>query len=310
MIIIINFSFFEIEGITPATPEPKKRPSNRSLKIINSNHLNLDDICKEGNTFLWDLLVNESTVIENFEDGETTTNNENELFEKMEITTNDMEKTTSKEELLKTTTPNSYNSSNGATQAQILKLLKEAEKQLQTLLCLPSTDKRIRMKFIESCLLNLKSNKACIVSLKLLIKLFGSFQQYATSLSAPSSSSSTTNKSSKSLLSLVSDNIIHNEFSSSTISQAQEQLLICSSNHKSSLNNNSTDDLNVSIGYNAPSNIIEVHKIVAFTEYYYSMINIFFDNLVKYTKNYAVKLKMFKIDSNLMEDSNHDLQKV
>ena len=311
MTIIINFSFFVIKGTTPATSESKKRPSNRTIKIINSNHLNLDDICKEGNTFLWDLLVNESTIIENFEDGETTANNENELFEKMEITTNDMEKTTSKEDLLKTpTTLNSYNTSNGATQAQILKLLKEAEKQLQTLLCLTSTDKRIRMKFIESCLLNLKSNKACIVSLKLLTKLFGSFQQYATNLSAPSSSSSITNKSSKSLLSLVSDNIIHNEFSSSTISQAQEQLLICSNNHKSSLINNSTDDLNVSIGYNAPSNIIEVHKIVAFTEYYYSMINIFFDNLVKYTKNHAVKLKMFKIDSNLMEDSNHEMQKV
>ena len=217
----------------------------------------------------------------------------------MEITTNDTEKTIPKEDFLKSTTIPTYSTSTNASQTQILKLLNEAEKQLQTLLCLPSTDKRIRMKFIESCLSNLKSNKACIVSLKLLIKLFGSFQQYATNLSAPSSSNSSgTNKSSKSLLSLISN--MDNDFSTSTISQAQEQLLICSNNHKSSLNN--PVDLNVSIGYNAPSNIIEVHKIVAFTEYYYSMINIFFDNLIKYTRNQAVRLKMFKGELNSREN--------
>ena len=48
------------------------------------------------------------------------------------------------------------------------------------MLCLPSTDKRIRLKFIENCFLNLKSNKACVFSLRLLTKLFSSFQQYST----------------------------------------------------------------------------------------------------------------------------------
>jgi len=75
---------------------------------------------------------------------------------------------------------NNNNKLKSTSITQHQKIIKEAEKQLQILLCLPSTDKRIRLKFIENCLLNLKSNKACVFSLRLLTKLFSSFQQYST----------------------------------------------------------------------------------------------------------------------------------
>lgn len=51
----------------------------------------------------------------------------------------------------------------------------ETEKTLATLLCF-HTDKYIRTKFIEGCLQNLASNKSVVVSLRLLPKLFASFQ--------------------------------------------------------------------------------------------------------------------------------------
>lgn len=53
----------------------------------------------------------------------------------------------------------------------------EAEKALGSLLCF-STDKFIRTKFIEGCLQNLASNRGVVVSLRLLPKLFASFQQF------------------------------------------------------------------------------------------------------------------------------------
>lgn len=53
----------------------------------------------------------------------------------------------------------------------------EAEKALGTLLCF-NTDRNIRTKFIEGCLQNLASNRSVIVSLRLLPKLFASFQQF------------------------------------------------------------------------------------------------------------------------------------
>lgn len=53
----------------------------------------------------------------------------------------------------------------------------EAEKALGTLLCF-NTEKMIRTKFIEGCLQNLASNRSVIVSLRLLPKLFASFQQF------------------------------------------------------------------------------------------------------------------------------------
>ncbi|XP_037912392.1 ubiquitin carboxyl-terminal hydrolase puf isoform X3 [Hermetia illucens] len=55
----------------------------------------------------------------------------------------------------------------------------EAEKALGTLLCY-STDRLLRTKFIEGCLQNLASHKSVIVSLRLLPKLFASFQQFGT----------------------------------------------------------------------------------------------------------------------------------
>lgn len=53
----------------------------------------------------------------------------------------------------------------------------EAEKVLCNLVCW-STDKMIRMKFIEGCLNNLANNRSVVVSLRLLPKLLGSFQQF------------------------------------------------------------------------------------------------------------------------------------
>ena len=125
-------------------------------------------------------------------------------------------------------------------------------------------------------------------------KLFGSFQQYATNLPTTNTSISPGIKSSsKSLLSLTSKQVNDDETSvMSTLSPAQEQLLISTNNHHSSFENQANP--HISIGYNVPSNIVEVHKIVAFTEYKYSMISIFFENLIKFTNNYATKFKTFK----------------
>ncbi|XP_052863668.1 ubiquitin carboxyl-terminal hydrolase puf [Anopheles cruzii] len=53
----------------------------------------------------------------------------------------------------------------------------EAEKVLGTLLCF-HTDKNIRTRFIEGCLQNLAENRSVLTSLKLLPKLFASFQQF------------------------------------------------------------------------------------------------------------------------------------
>ena len=53
----------------------------------------------------------------------------------------------------------------------------EAEKILTNLLCY-NCDKNIRVKFIEGCLQNLAINRSVIISLRLLPKLFASFQQF------------------------------------------------------------------------------------------------------------------------------------
>ncbi|XP_063231242.1 ubiquitin carboxyl-terminal hydrolase 34 isoform X2 [Bacillus rossius redtenbacheri] len=53
----------------------------------------------------------------------------------------------------------------------------EAEKVLCNLLCF-NTERLIRMKFIEGCLENLAMNRSVVVSLRLLPKLFSSFQQF------------------------------------------------------------------------------------------------------------------------------------
>ncbi|KAI5706705.1 hypothetical protein M8J75_010579 [Diaphorina citri] len=51
----------------------------------------------------------------------------------------------------------------------------EAEKVLNNLLCF-NTEKSIRKKFIEGCLENIENNRSVVISLKLLPKLFSSFQ--------------------------------------------------------------------------------------------------------------------------------------
>ncbi|XP_048258866.1 ubiquitin carboxyl-terminal hydrolase 34-like isoform X4 [Haliotis rufescens] len=56
-------------------------------------------------------------------------------------------------------------------------LLLGAEKALHNLVCF-STDKRIKTKFIEACIDNLASHRSVVVSLRLLPKIFNSFQQY------------------------------------------------------------------------------------------------------------------------------------
>ena len=53
----------------------------------------------------------------------------------------------------------------------------EAEKALTNLLCY-NMDRFIRIKFIEGCLSNLQQNKSVVVSLRLLPKLFQSFQNF------------------------------------------------------------------------------------------------------------------------------------
>ncbi|XP_034127627.1 ubiquitin carboxyl-terminal hydrolase puf isoform X1 [Drosophila guanche] len=56
-------------------------------------------------------------------------------------------------------------------------LAMEAEKALATLLCF-SMDRQLRTKFIEGCLFNVANNRSIIVCLRLLPKLFASFQQF------------------------------------------------------------------------------------------------------------------------------------
>ncbi|XP_072031378.1 LOW QUALITY PROTEIN: ubiquitin carboxyl-terminal hydrolase 34-like [Amphiura filiformis] len=56
-------------------------------------------------------------------------------------------------------------------------LTAEAEKLLCSLVCW-FPEREIRMKFVEGCLENLKHHRSIVVSLRLLPKLFGSFQQY------------------------------------------------------------------------------------------------------------------------------------
>ncbi|XP_062912032.1 ubiquitin carboxyl-terminal hydrolase 34 isoform X4 [Mobula hypostoma] len=95
----------------------------------NSNAItdvNLDNVCKKGNTLLWDLVQDEDAV--HLSEG----------------------------------------------------LINEAEKLLCSLVCW-FTDRQIRMRFIEGCLENLANDRSVVVSLRLLPKLFGTFQQFGSS---------------------------------------------------------------------------------------------------------------------------------
>lgn len=169
------------------------------------------------------------------------------------------------------------------TQNQREKILKEAEKQLQTLLCLPSTDKRIRFKFIENCLQNLSSNRACVFSLRLLTKLFSSFQQYSIHPSLHTNSSMTGHSQNGSLKQF---NLTRAD--QSTISHSQELLLATCPHARKVHSGYSTTS--TSYATNIPSSIVEVHKIVALTEHNYAMMNTFFENLEKFTQEKIAKL--------------------
>ncbi|MEJ1274325.1 hypothetical protein NN561_005208 [Cricetulus griseus] len=96
---------------------------------FNSNavtDINLDNVCKKGNTLLWDIVQDDDAV--NLSEG----------------------------------------------------LINEAEKLLCSLVCW-FTDRQIRMRFIEGCLENLGNNRSVVISLRLLPKLFGTFQQFGSS---------------------------------------------------------------------------------------------------------------------------------
>nr|XP_023680681.1 ubiquitin carboxyl-terminal hydrolase 34 isoform X2 [Paramormyrops kingsleyae] len=88
--------------------------------------INLDNVCKKGNTLLWDLVQDEDAI--HLSEG----------------------------------------------------LISEAEKLLCSLVCW-FTDRQIRMRFIEGCLDNLAHHRSVVVSLRLLPKLFGTFQQFGSS---------------------------------------------------------------------------------------------------------------------------------
>ncbi|KTG46700.1 hypothetical protein cypCar_00027517, partial [Cyprinus carpio] len=88
--------------------------------------INLDNVCKKGNTLLWDLVQDDNAI--HLSEG----------------------------------------------------LINEAEKLLCSLVCW-FTDRQIRMRFIEGCLENLANHRSVVVSLRLLPKLFGTFQQFGSS---------------------------------------------------------------------------------------------------------------------------------
>ncbi|XP_041355094.1 ubiquitin carboxyl-terminal hydrolase 34-like isoform X3 [Gigantopelta aegis] len=99
------------------------RPPQKDISIPSCPDSTFDDVCKKGNTLLWDLVQEDVAC---------------QLPEGLAV---------------------------------------EAEKALCTLVCY-STDKRIRTKFIAACIDNLASHKSVVVSLRLLPKIFSSFQQY------------------------------------------------------------------------------------------------------------------------------------
>ncbi|XP_078001097.1 ubiquitin carboxyl-terminal hydrolase 34-like isoform X2 [Glandiceps talaboti] len=101
-------------------PEHKITQEHHALQHYD---FDFEDVCKKGNTLLWDLVQDENAKL---------------LGEG---------------------------------------LAAEAEKLLCQLVCW-FTDRQIRMKFIEGCLDNVANNRSVVVCLRLLPKLFGSFQQY------------------------------------------------------------------------------------------------------------------------------------
>ena len=247
--------------------ESVKKPSPEE----NSN-LCLNNICASGHTFLWDLLITYSALDENSSSDTLSEPGSNNSDEKSDISMTNKNKP-----LL-------------SLASQQLKILKEAEKQLQTLLCLPSTDRRIRIKFIENCLLNLKSNNAGVFSLRLLTKLFSSFQQYSSNPGTSAPSSTNTSPNFTTLNKSHPFNLDKSPLT--TISQTQEKLLLNPGkhhHHHHHHHHHQQHNYSSSFG-NVASNIVEVHKIVALTEYNFAMMNIFFENLGHFSSEKMLKL--------------------
>jgi hypothetical protein len=291
--------------LKPSLTTSKEIQKEDESAEIKSTQLNLNKICFNGQTFLWDLLVSDSLNEE-----ANLAFQQQQQPDKPDTDVN-MEAASSSSSSSSSVCSSSTlvnNKANGISFAQHQKILKEAEKQLQTLLCLPSTDKRIRLQFIESCLFNVKSNRACIFSLRLLTKLFSSFQQYSNVITSSSSIISTlpSQKTSISDLNLSKSML-------TTISPMQEQLLFNNTSSKqqqSSINNhhhhhhhhhntisNSGNSANSNTN-NLPANITEVHRIVALTEYNYAMMNIFFESLKSFTIENIQRLE----SENLIKD--------
>ncbi|XP_069090498.1 ubiquitin carboxyl-terminal hydrolase 34 isoform X1 [Pleurodeles waltl] len=116
-----NLASIYHEHISQGSAVHKHQYSNNAVADIN-----LDNVCKKGNTLLWDLVQDDDAI--HLSEG----------------------------------------------------LINEAEKLLCSLVCW-FTDRQIRMRFIEGCLENLSNNRSVVVSLRLLPKLFGTFQQFGSS---------------------------------------------------------------------------------------------------------------------------------
>nr|KAG5696977.1 hypothetical protein BaRGS_008439 [Batillaria attramentaria] len=101
---------------------PPQRELREKLSSVACADFTFDDVCKKGNTLLWDLVQDDTAHL---------------LPEGLAL---------------------------------------EAEKALYSLVCF--TDRCIKTKFIEACVNNLAKHKSVVMSLRLLPKLFNSFQNY------------------------------------------------------------------------------------------------------------------------------------
>jgi hypothetical protein len=257
-----------------AKPQPKKNPSSSSLKNKSNskeNKLTLSDICSNGNTFLWDLLINQS-INSNLNQSQTATQIEasfntsdvakNESCTNLSVSQSSISNNSSISSQNSPNKKQNVSSTQNSSLTQKQRILREAEKQLQVLLCLPSTDKRVRLQFIESCIRNLSENKVVHVSLRLLMKLFSSFQQFA----SPSQNSNSN----------VSLQVLDSEKSpNSTISRIQQSILSLSQTNTSR---------HLQSHFNTPGNVLEVHKIVAWCETRFGLIHAFFTSLAEYVR--------------------------
>ncbi|CAF0722648.1 unnamed protein product [Brachionus calyciflorus] len=189
------------EIINTSQTNDSNLPINKSE--LEAKKLNFNDICEPGNTFLWDLLINQIQI------------------------------------------------DNQDTRSTIdTKILKEAEKQFQILICLPTTDRRIKFKFIESCIKNIHNSQNCPIALRLMTKIFSSFQQYTTNTFDFTSEFKQCIKSNPDL----------------KITDIHKQILL----------NSQTNQIH-------PTS--EIHKIVSLTNFKFNLLNEFFISLENLTES-------------------------